>query len=121
MIMKRSLDSMSDLKKLYVAQGPGDAQVLKGLLESAGIRSVIRGDDFVPLQGGSFFNIETRPSIWVLKDEQFERAVEISNEYARRHSQKSDRFHATRVCSSCGEQLEIQFTECWKCGHVQSH
>ena len=117
--MKRSIDSMSDLKKLYVAQGPGDAQVLKGLLESSGIRSVIRGDDFVPLQGGSLFHIETRPSVWVLKDDQFERAVEISNEYARRHSKAPDYSRAIRVCPSCGEQLEIQFTECWQCGHVQ--
>ena len=41
---------MSDLKKVYVARGPGDAHLLRGLLESAGIQAIVRGDDFVPLQ-----------------------------------------------------------------------
>lgn len=41
-----------DLKRVYVAQGPGDAHLLRGLLELEGIDVLIRGDDFVPLQGG---------------------------------------------------------------------
>ena len=60
---------MADLKKIYVAIGPGDAHVLRGLLEVEGIDAVIRGDDMVPLQGGSLFHIETRPSVWVLDDD----------------------------------------------------
>ena len=77
---------MSDLKKLYTAKGPGDAHVLRGLLESEGIDVAIRGDDFVPLQGGGLFHVETRPSIWVLDDERYARAQEMAAEYARQGS-----------------------------------
>ena len=35
---------MANLKKLYTAQGVGDAHVMRGLLESAGINAVIRGE-----------------------------------------------------------------------------
>ena len=115
---------MSDLKKVYVASGPGDAHLLRGLLESEGIDAVIRGDDFVPLQGGGLFNIETRPSIWVLDDDQFARACEIASEYVHR-SARTDALAGqstgeTWSCQSCGEPIERQFTACWKCGHDRS-
>ena len=48
---------MSELKKLYVAVGPGDAYVLRGLLEAEGISAIVRGDDMGPFQGGSLFEI----------------------------------------------------------------
>ena len=72
---------MADLRKVYVARGPGDAHLLRGLLESEGIRVVVRGDDFVPLQGGGLFHVETRPSVWVLDDEDLPRALAIVNDY----------------------------------------
>ena len=54
---------MSELKKLYVAVGPGDAHVLRGLLETEGIPAVVRGDGIVPFQGGNLFEIEIHPSV----------------------------------------------------------
>ncbi len=39
---------MSNLKKVYVASDAGDAHLLRGLLETVGIRPVIPGDDFMP-------------------------------------------------------------------------
>ena len=36
---------MSELKKIYVEVGPGDAYVLRGLLEAEGISAIVRGDD----------------------------------------------------------------------------
>ena len=107
---------MSDLKKVYVARGPGDAHLLRGMLESEGIRVVVRGDDFVPLQGGGLFHVETRPSVWVLEDEHFQRAVEIADEYSRRSSEAPEVPAETWTCASCGEHVEAQFTDCWMCG-----
>ena len=107
---------MSDLKKLYVARGPGDAHVLRGLLESAGVRSVIRGDDFVPLQGGTLMRMETRSSVWVLEDDTYPRAFEIAEEYARRAEEAPAQQVDTWRCQRCGEDVERQFTECWSCG-----
>ena len=109
---------MSDLKKIYTARGPGDAHVLHGLLQAAGIASVIRGDDFVPLQGGGLFHMETRPSIWVLDDEHYGDALEIAAEYAAGEPVGSAA--DTWRCRSCGETVEGQFTECWSCGKARS-
>ena len=108
---------MSDLKKVYVARGPGDAHVLRGLLESEGVRVVVRGDDFVPLQGGGLFHVETRPSVWVLDDEHFQRAREIADDYARRSGEAPEVSAETWTCPSCGEHVEAQFTACWMCGN----
>ena len=106
---------MSDLKKLYVAKGPGDAYLLRGLLESAGINAVVRGDDFVPFQGGSLLNMETRSSVWVLEDESYPRALEIVNEYIRKSHEDSGTRNETWRCGTCGEDVESQFTACWSC------
>ena len=101
---------MSDLKKLYTAKGPGDAHVLRGLLESEGIDVAIRGDDFVPLQGGGLFHVETRPSIWVLDDERYARAQEMAAEYARQGSHADAPVDGsgaeTWTCPSCREPVE---------------
>lgn len=112
--------TMSELKKVYVADGPGDAHLLCGLLEVVGIAAVIRGDDMVPLQGGSLFAIETRPSVWVLSNDaeadQYARAVEIAKDYAARKRVSDSSTGEPWHCGSCGEIVESQFTECWKCG-----
>ena len=110
---------MADLKKIYEADGPGDAHVLRGLLEVEGIDSVIRGDDMVPLQGGSLFHVETRPSLWVLDDDagRYARAVAIADEYAAgKQAPAATEGAGTWRCPSCGETVEEQFTACWSCG-----
>ena len=107
---------MSELKKIYVAHGRGDAHIVRGLLETVGIQSVIRGDDFVPFQGGGLLNMEVRTSVWVLHDENFSRAVEIVEEYVRRTKEDVPSSGQTWTCHECGEAVEQQFTQCWKCG-----
>ncbi len=104
---------MSDLKKLYVAANAVDAHMLEGLLEREGIAAVVRGDDFVPLQGGTLFGMEIRPSGWVFNDEHLSRARELAHGFGRRPL-PSDRPPATWTCR-CGETIEEQFTECWSC------
>jgi hypothetical protein len=114
---------MSDLKKVYVARGLGDAHVLCGILESNDIRAVLRGDEFMPLQGVGLFCPETRPSVWVLEDEDFPQAFKIAREYSgcsrqerQSASQDEEKSEEVWVCLSCGEEIEKQFSDCWKCG-----
>ena len=108
---------MANLKKLYTAQGVGDAHVMRGLLESAGINAVIRGDGVVPLQGGNLMlNIEVRPSVWVLEDNKYSQAREIVSDCVARQDEDPVQSVATWSCSCCGERLEQQFSECWNCG-----
>jgi len=109
---------MSDLRKIYVADDQGDAHLLRGLLEREGIDVVIRGADFVPLQGGTLFGMETRPSLWVLADDAvlYARAVEIAEEYAASKGVPAPTEGETWRCRRCGEEIEAQFTACWSCG-----
>ncbi len=104
---------MSSLKKIYVAANAVDAHMFKELLEQEGVQSVVRGDDFVPLQGGSLFTMETRPSVWVFDDEHVLRARELADDF-RRRATSSDETLASWTCR-CGETIEEQFTECWSC------
>ena len=105
---------MSSLTKLYVAANAVDAHMLKQLLEQEGIGAVVRGDDFVPLQGGNLFRMETRPSVWVFDDDRLVRATELAQEFGRRPL-STGQVTPVWACS-CGETVEEQFTECWHCG-----
>jgi hypothetical protein len=106
---------MSSLKKIYTAVHAIDAHMLKGLFAQEGIVAVVRGDDFVPLQGGNLFNMEVRPSVWVFDDARLDRAQELADEFWRRPT-PSDHPRETWACH-CGESIEVQFSECWNCGH----
>ena len=101
------------LTKLCVAANAVDAHMLRHLLEQEGICAVVRGDGMVPLQGGSLFRMETRPSVWVLSDERLTRAHELAEEFAAGGA--SDGNARTWECR-CGESVEEQFGECWSCG-----
>ena len=109
---------MTSLKKIYVAAHAVDAHMLEGLLEQEGIQAVVRGDDFVPLQGGNLFEMEVRPSVWVFDDEHLLRARELADDFGHRLTPR-DRPPATWTCR-CGEMIEEQFTECWSCGRSRS-
>ena len=108
---------MSTLKRLYMAANAVEAHMLKDLLAQEAIEAVVRGDDFVPLQGGGLFRMETRPSVWVFDDERLARARELAAEFGSR-PRPADRPPATWRCR-CGETIEVQFTECWSCGRAR--
>ncbi len=108
---------MSTLKRIYLAANAVEAHMLKDLLAQEAIEAVVRGDDFVPLQGGSLFRMETRPSVWVLDDERLARARELAAEFGS-GGLPAERRPETWRCR-CGETIEAQFSECWSCGRAR--
>ena len=80
------------------------------------IEAVVRGDDFVPLQGGGLFRMETRPSVWVLDDDRLARARELAAEFGSGPAAGGE--PETWRCR-CGETVEAQFSECWSCGRAR--
>ena len=107
---------MSTLKRIYVAANAVDAHMLKDLLAQEAIEAVVRGDDFVPLQGGNLFRMETRPSVWVLDDDRLARARELAAEFGSGPVAGGET--ETWRCR-CGETVEAQFSECWSCGRAR--
>jgi hypothetical protein len=104
--------------RVFVAQHPTEAHLLKGLLESQGIPSEIRGEALFGSRGEIPF-MEALPEIWVLNDGQAAEAVEFLRARRADPTLVVDPAQFWR-CSKCGESVEPQFTECWQCGAVRS-
>ena len=98
--------------KVFVAQHPTEAHFLKGLLESHGIPSEVRGEALFGVRGEIPFT-EAFPEIWVLNDDQVGEALKV----LRNRSSETDEVHERQSwrCSNCGETVESQFTACWSC------
>lgn len=65
------------MKKVFVADNPLVAQFARHFLESAGIPAVVRGEHLFAVRGGVPMTEETLPSVCVLYEEDFERAVAL--------------------------------------------
>ena len=102
------------MKKVYTAANEVDAHFAKAFLDEAGIESVIQGGALSRLLGAIPMTEETLPAIWV-NDADFDKAEEAIAGF------KADAKPAQVIgdpwkCPNCGEMIEPQFTECWKCG-----
>jgi hypothetical protein len=61
------------MKKIYTAQTPQEAYLVKGILEEDGIPVMIQGEHMSSLIGGVPLS-DTYPTVWVKHDEDEERA-----------------------------------------------
>ena len=100
------------MKQVHVAKHAPEAHLVKGFLESQGIEAVVRGEYLTSGWGELPVDL---CSVWITDDAQYERANELliaflSGAFARKFGAENWR------CPQCGEQLEGQFTACWKCG-----
>jgi hypothetical protein len=83
---------------------------LKNLLEAEGIRCQIRNELLSRLAGEIPFT-ECAPELWLLDERDLEQARRIVSDF--------DRATVTQPrwrCPGCGEDLEGQFSACWRCG-----
>jgi hypothetical protein len=102
------------MKQVYSARNEIDAEFVKGFLDREGIESVVQGPALANVLGSIPMNAETLPGIWV-REEDVDRALRAIAGF------KADAVPARPVadpwtCPNCGERIEPQFTECWKCG-----
>lgn len=104
--------------KVYTADNPVDAHLLKGLLEGEGIEAEVRGEFLWGCRGEIPLLPETSPSVWVIDDADRERAGEIIAVFIRHveMDRKAGRDDGGWACPACGAPNEGRFTDCWKCG-----
>lgn len=103
------------MRQVYTARYPGEAELLKGILENEGIQSQVQGEWLSTIRGEVPMTADTLPSVWIAHDSDFDRATEIVTAY----SQQQDEGEVEGedwLCAECGEQSEPQFTSCWSCG-----
>jgi tetratricopeptide (TPR) repeat protein len=97
------------MKKVYTANDPVAANLLKELLDNAGIDATIEGERLHPLLGAMPV---VYPTVSV-REEDYDAALKVVAEYER--SRVEPDTSEPWTCPKCGEQIEGHFDECWKC------
>jgi hypothetical protein len=82
------------------------------MLESAGVRCEIR-NQFIGAALGDIPADQAAPEIWIQRDSDLPRARTLLAEWQSPEGLPS--WH----CPGCGEALEGQFFQCWKCAATQ--
>src|SRR5918993_4198106 len=102
------------MKKVFVAQHPTEAHLVKALLQREGIAAEVRGEMLFSVGGATPATPDTLPAVWILDDSQLATAEEFIAEYENGNQtpgSEGEPWH----CPNCGEIVEPQFTVCWKC------
>jgi hypothetical protein len=103
------------MKKVYSATHPVNAHLVKGILEGENIKCIVQGEYLWNVRGEIPLTPDTCPSVWVILDDDYDRAMEVIRKFQVEGS-RCDLNTKEWRCSKCGESNEGQFSECWKCG-----
>ncbi len=96
------------MKKVYSHENRLIVFNLKNVLEDAGIACVVE-NEFASGGVGDLSPFETWPELWVVNDDDEQRALKIITEMNQ--ATPPDWF-----CSACGEKNPGNFQVCWQCG-----
>ena len=103
------------MKRVYIAANPADAHLVKGILEGENIEAVVQGEYLFNIRGEVPVTPETSPSVWVVNESDYERALEVLSAL-RVGERPLHQDGAEWRCGQCGEMNGPQFTQCWQCG-----
>jgi hypothetical protein len=104
------------MKYIFAAIGKydgADNEMLKGLLEEAGIPCMIRNENLSMAMGE--IPPSESPELWILNDEDYPKAKDLIDSWLSARPEPQGPW----VCPQCSETIEGQFTSCWKCGAEQ--
>ncbi|HEY6621053.1 MAG TPA: DUF2007 domain-containing protein [Steroidobacteraceae bacterium] len=96
------------MKRVFRAASLLQVAHARNVLTAAGIDSELR-NQYLAGALGDLPMLETWPQVWV------ENALESAALRALQNAATAPT-GAPWVCSQCGEELEPQFTTCWRCG-----
>ena len=99
------------MKQLHAARHAVEAHTVCGFLRAQGITAEVRGEYLTSGWGELPVDV---CSVWIANDAQFERANELLIAFLKGSFARM--FSGEAWTCECGERLEGQFTECWKCG-----
>jgi hypothetical protein len=97
------------MRKVHTAESLVEIAHLRNVLESEGIACVIRNDRLGGVVGEIPF-VECWPELWVREPGQELRARGIIAETLSPRTAGQ-----SWTCPNCGETLDGQFSECWRC------
>ena len=99
------------MKLIHTAKHPTEAHLIRGMLEAEGIRALVKGDQLY----GAYGELPVLPTVWIFDDALAMHADRLVIDFLR-GSAAHKYGHQRWTCAQCGENLEGQFTDCWKCG-----
>lgn len=97
------------MRKVYTAESIVEIAHLRNLLESEGIACVVRNDRLAGALGEIPF-VECWPELWVRNAGEVLRARGLIDEALRPATAAAE-----WTCPACGERIEPQFAQCWRC------
>lgn len=100
------------MKQIHTAKHALEAHVIKGFLESQGIKAVVRGEMLTSGWGDLPVDL---CSVWIADDAQFDQADRLLVAFLKGTLARELGAHGWQ-CPDCSEMLEGQFAECWNCG-----
>ncbi len=103
------------MKKVYSAKDPLMVAHLRNVLATFGIDCFTRNLE-LSTAAGRLPPIECWPELWIADDEKLARAKSI----LKKTLAPLESVKKPWRCAGCGEEIEGQFTECWKCGQSRS-
>jgi hypothetical protein len=105
------------MKLLYQARLAIDAHIIKNHLLSYGIDTQIKGEH---LTGGIGELPANVCEVWVIKDEERDRASNLLQAFHQQNKQSPQKPLEYWQCPQCHEIHETCFTQCWQCGLEQA-
>ncbi len=89
----------------------------QSILESQGVETFVKNRDVSGLAGEAAIMPELWPTLCVVKDEDYDRAMQMIRESVTEDSEKSD---YDVKCPKCSEENPGNFDLCWSCGEVMA-
>ena len=99
------------MKRIYSAKDPLMVGHLKNVLSTFGIECKVKNVD-LSTAAGELPLIECWPELWIVDDERVAEAAAI----LKKTLAPIEGVKKPWTCSNCEEEIEGQFSECWKCG-----
>ncbi|HEY3330743.1 MAG TPA: DUF2007 domain-containing protein [Capsulimonadaceae bacterium] len=97
------------MHKLYSSPVLLKVELIKSLLDDSGIEAVIRNQYLVMARGDVPYT-ESWPEVWV-SDAHTDAARQLLAEF----NSEPVSAQPDWICKRCGETIEGQFSDCWKC------
>lgn len=101
------------MKLIYTSDNYINTDIIKSLLESKNIDCFIKNKALSGAAGLLPVN-EIWPEVWIRNKHDESESLDIIKAFL------SEQKSTTSWTCPCGETIEGQFTECWKCGHAIS-
>ncbi len=103
------------MMKVYVAYDPIDAGMNRDILMNNGIEAIVQGETLFGLRGAIPIS-DTSPTVWIMDDSDFDKAVEILESYSGNRKKTTVEIK-TWICKKCGEEIDNSMDSCWNCGN----